>query len=373
MWKGVNSVKHMSNRLNIIMIVLGLVMFSMACASVPKEVVQPVPEIVVPEIDIDATIAAKLQILQQELDAQATQQNTTIEESIAQPTTSVKKTGQIDVVVDPPGSGSVESSIAFDDEGVPIGTYTAQPASGYVFDGWKGDFAPSLVEIWVNDATDENAREAPGGMAADASGNLYVVDSEANKVQVYDFSGSYIFSWGSVGENSGEFNNPTDIAIDREGRIFIADTGNKRVQVFNAVGQYITSIGDPSVDSIKLQDPAAVSVDDFGFLYIGDRGTGSISKFDTSGQNSAIKLSMKEDKSITATFLTEAQAKQKALDEAGIVPTPTMGPTQTPWIKYISVTPTKQASTSTPVVACTGSTGGLKCQCIGGRWKYCTQ
>ena len=47
------------------MIVLGLVMFSMACASVPKEVVEPVPEIVVPEIDIDATIAAKLQILQQ--------------------------------------------------------------------------------------------------------------------------------------------------------------------------------------------------------------------------------------------------------------------------------------------------------------------
>ena len=359
--------------LNIIVMVLGLVMLSVACASLPEESTDLTSEVIEPEVDIDATIAAKLQILQKELDAQATQQSSAVEIATEEPMVVVKKTGQINVVVDPPGAGSVESQIAFDDEGVPIGTYTAQPASGYVFDGWKGDFAPSLVEIWVNDGLDENARKGPGGMAADASGNLYVVDSEENRVQVYDFSGSYIFSWGSGGKNSGEFNNPTDIAIDMNGRIFIADTGNKRVQVFNAVGQYITSIGDPSVDSIKLQEPTAVSVDDFGFLYIADKGTGSVSKFNTSGDNPAIKLSMKEDKSITASFLTEAQAKQKALDEAGIIPTPTLAPTQTPWIKYISVTPTSAASTSTPVVACTGSTGGLKCQCIGGRWKHCTQ
>ena len=359
--------------LNVIVMVLGLVMMSVACASLPEESTDLTSEIIEPEVDIDATIAAKLQILQKELDAQAAQQSPAVEIAALEPTIAVKKTGQINVIVDPPGSGSVESQIAFDDEGVPIGTYTAQPASGYVFDGWKGDFAPSLVEIWVNDGLDENARKGPGGMAADASGNLYVVDSEENRVQVYDFSGSYIFSWGSGGENAGEFNNPTDIAIDMTGRIFIADTGNKRVQVFNAVGQYITSIGDPSGDSIKLQDPTAVSVDDFGFLYIADKGTGSISKFNTSGDNPAIQLSMKEDKSITASFLTEAQAKQKALDEAGIIPTPTLAPTQTPWIKYIKVTATKSASTSTPVVACTGSTGGLKCQCIGGRWKYCTQ
>lgn len=359
--------------LNVIVMVLGLVMMSVACASLPEESTDLTSEIIEPEVDIDATIAAKLQMLQKELDAQAAQQSPAVEIAALEPTIAVKKTGQINVIVDPPGSGSVESQIAFDDEGVPIGTYTAQPASGYVFDGWKGDFAPSLVEIWVNDGLDENARKGPGGMAADASGNLYVVDSEENRVQVYDFNGSYIFSWGSGGENAGEFNNPTDIAIDMTGRIFIADTGNKRVQVFNAVGQYITSIGDPSVDSIKLQEPTAVSVDDFGFLYIADKGTGSISKFNTSGDNPAIQLSMKEDKSITASFLTEAQAKQKALDEAGIIPTPTLAPTQTPWIKYISVTATSPASTSTPVVACEGSTQGYKCQCIGGRWKNCTQ
>lgn len=353
------------------MIVTVLSICVVACASIPENQIDQAVLPLEPTMDIDATIAAKLEVLQKELDSQNQQQVT--DAPTAEPASATKKTGQINVTVDPPGSGSVESSIAFDDEGTPIGTYTAQPASGYVFDSWKGDFSPSLVEIWENDVTGENARKAPGSMSADASGNIYLVDSEAGRIQVYDFSGSYIFSWGTPGTKAGEFDNPTDITIDSEGRVFVADTGNQRVQVFNAVGQHITSIGDPNVDSITFKEPVGVSVDDFGFLYVSDQGTGSISKFSTSGENSVVKLSMKEDKTITATFLTEAQAKQKALDAAGIVPTPTASPTQTPWIKYISVTPTKAASTSTPVTACTGSTGGLKCQCVGGRWKYCTQ
>ncbi len=371
MWEKV--VFEMRKFLNIILVSIGASILTIACASIPEDTTDVKAVVSEPVMDIDATIAAKLQILQKELDAQSEPQAKTNQQSETEPTEVVKKTGQIGVNVDPPGSGSVESSISFDDEGIPIGTYTAQPASGYVFDEWKGDFSPTLVEIWANDSGTENARSGPGGMAVDVSGNLYVVDTQENRVQVYDFSGSYIFSWGTSGDKSGQFNSPTDIAIDEDGRIFVADTGNKRVQVFNQVGEYITSIGDANVDSIKLQEPTAVSVDDFGFLYIADKGTGSISKFSTSGNNSVIKLSMKQDKSITASFLTEAQAKQKALDEAGIIPTATLSPTQTPWIRYISVTPTQAASTSTPVVGCTGSTGGLKCQCIGGRWKYCTQ
>ena len=44
--------------------ILGLVMFSVACASVPATLVETVPEATPSEIDIDATISAKLQILQ---------------------------------------------------------------------------------------------------------------------------------------------------------------------------------------------------------------------------------------------------------------------------------------------------------------------
>jgi hypothetical protein len=159
--------------------------------------------------------------------------------------------------------------------------------------------------------------------------------------------------------------------IGIEGNILISDTGNKRIQVFNQVGAYISSIGDPNVDAIKFTKPAGIAVDGFGFLYVIDEGNGSISKFDTSGTTAAIKLSMKQDKSITAKFLTEAEANKKAMDEAGIIPTPIPSPTQTPWIKYIKVTPKPAGSTATPIVACGTQPAAVICTCVSGAWGNC--
>ncbi len=92
--------------LNIIVMVLGLVMLSVGCASLPEESTDLTSEVIEPEVDIDATIAAKLQILQKELDAQATQQSSAVEIATEEPMVVVNKTGQINVVVDPPGAGS---------------------------------------------------------------------------------------------------------------------------------------------------------------------------------------------------------------------------------------------------------------------------
>ncbi len=36
-------------------------------------------------------------------------------------------------------------------------------------------------------------------------------------------------------------------------------------------------------------------------------------------------------------------------------------------------TPTSSSGTSTPVISCTGSTGGLFCNCVDGRWKNCVE
>jgi hypothetical protein len=320
--------------------------------------------------DIESTIAAKLLLLEQELQNQAQAPTQPLAEAI--PTSiPIKTTGKIDVLVEPVGGGSVSSSIMFSEDGTPIATYTASAASGYVFDSWTGDFAPSLIDIWANDSIAGDKRTSPMGLASDISGNMYIVDSGNHRIQVYDGTGSYVFGWGGEGSGPGQFQNPTDIVIGIEGNIFISDTGNKRIQVFNQVGAYISSIGDPNVDAIKFTKPAGIAVDGFGFLYVIDEGNGSISKFDTSGTTAAIKLSMKQDKSITAKFLTEAEANKKAMDEAGIIPTPIPSPTQTPWIKYIKVTPKPAGSTATPIVACGTQPAAVICTCVSGAWGNC--
>ena len=70
------------------------------------------------------------------------------------------------------------------------------------------------------------------GLAVDKLGRLYVVDSLAGAVRVFDKGGAYLFSFGEQGFGDGELLYPTQIFIDNSGKIFIADWGNNRIQVW---------------------------------------------------------------------------------------------------------------------------------------------
>ena len=60
---------------------------------------------------------------------------------------------------------------------------------------------------------------APYGVAADLSGNLYVVENDNHRVQKLDPSGAAIAAWGDTGDGDGEFSYPHDVAVDDSGAI----------------------------------------------------------------------------------------------------------------------------------------------------------
>jgi hypothetical protein len=64
------------------------------------------------------------------------------------------------------------------------------------------------------------------------NGDIYVVDSQNNRVQRFDRDGRFISEFGNAGRGNGQFDRPYGIAIDKEGYIYVADTGNKRIQKF---------------------------------------------------------------------------------------------------------------------------------------------
>ncbi len=61
--------------------------------------------------------------------------------------------------------------------------------------------------------------------------NVYVLDEQAQHVQVYDSAGGYVETLGGRGEGPGEFSRAEAIALLSDGRLVVRDPGNMRVQV----------------------------------------------------------------------------------------------------------------------------------------------
>jgi len=104
---------------------------------------------------------------------------------------------------------------------------------------------------------------------------------EPGEVKVYDASLNYLFS---LGAGKGEFINPVDIKAASNGLIYVADSSANRIKVFNADGTLAVEFGEQGAGDDKLNIPLAIDVDEVtGEIYIADRniimnsdGTGSV-------------------------------------------------------------------------------------------------
>lgn len=67
----------------------------------------------------------------------------------------------------------------------------------------------------------------------DSSGNVYVTDTFARRIQVFDNNGGFITKWGITGTGDGEFKDPWGIEVDGAGDVFVVEATNSRVQKFS--------------------------------------------------------------------------------------------------------------------------------------------
>jgi len=93
------------------------------------------------------------------------------------------------------------------------------------------------------DTDDENlAFNLPLDMAVDEAGNIYVLDSGNQRVQVFGPDGAFVLTIGRRGQGPGEFSDPNALDIDGEGRLHVLDERQKRIQVFNTQGEALKTI-----------------------------------------------------------------------------------------------------------------------------------
>ena len=98
------------------------------------------------------------------------------------------------------------------------------------------------------------------GIAVDAAGFIYVVDSLANCVQVFTSGGVYSRRFGSFGTAAGQFSTPSGIAYEKvSNQIAVVDTRNGRVQFFDTNGVHKRTVGVFGSGSLKFTAPQGVA------------------------------------------------------------------------------------------------------------------
>jgi sugar lactone lactonase YvrE len=133
----------------------------------------------------------------------------------------------------------------------------------------------------------------PGGLAFDAAGNLFIADTDDNKILEVTVDGilSVVAGTGQQGfggdggpATSAELDSPLGVAVDAKGNVYIADTHNNRIrEVSSGVITTIAGTGKPGFSgdggaaaAAQLDDPAAVAVDSKFNVYIADENNNRV-------------------------------------------------------------------------------------------------
>jgi DNA-binding beta-propeller fold protein YncE len=105
----------------------------------------------------------------------------------------------------------------------------------------------------------------PYGVAVSDAGRVYVTDTAARRVFVFDPEIKKVSFLGESGQ--GKLMKPTGVAVDDDGKVFIADATLNRVFGYGPAGNLVIAIGHDG----ELQAPSGLATDrDRKLLYLAD-------------------------------------------------------------------------------------------------------
>ena len=166
-----------------------------------------------------------------------------------------------------------------------------------------GGVVTNLTGLGYAGSADGTGRAAefnqPMGVAVDAYGTVYVVDSVNNTIRKVT-PGGVVTTWaGSAGHegstdgtgSAARFNQPLRVAVDASGTVYVVDSGNHTIRKVTPGGMVSTLAGsaghegskDGTGSAARFTYPGGVAVDASGTVYLADSSNDTIRKIAPGG------------------------------------------------------------------------------------------
>ncbi len=124
----------------------------------------------------------------------------------------------------------------------------------------------------------------PQSVSCDLYGNIYIADTNNNRIQKFDFQGNLLSFIGGFGWEKEQFQIPLDIHVYNSLDVYVADYENSRIERYDKDLNWITSYysNDNWEEKYQFEFPRAVFQSLHGDIFIVDSQNDRITKLNSS-------------------------------------------------------------------------------------------